>query len=98
MGNQARIQAGSTCVSTSTRNFPNRLGQGSNVFLASAELAAIASLMGKLPNKEEYLEYASQIDSMGAEIYNYLNFDQVPEFLTAAEEGKSIAKEIVVQG
>jgi len=54
--------------------------------------------MGKLPSKEEYLEYASQIDSMGAEIYNYLNFDQVPEFLTAAEEGKSIAKEIVVQG
>ena len=97
MGNQARIQAGSTCVSTSTRNFPNRLGQGSNVFLASAELAAISSVMGKLPTKEEYLEYATQIDSMAPEIYNYLNFDQVPEFLTAAEEGKSLAKEIVVQ-
>ena len=98
MGNQARIQAGSTCVSTSTRNFPNRLGQGSNVFLASAELAAIASVMGKLPTPEEYLEYASQIDSMAPEIYNYLNFDQVPEFLSAAEEGKSLAQEVVVQG
>lgn len=97
MGNQARIQSGSTCVSTSTRNFPNRLGQGSNVFLASAELAAIASVMGKLPTKAEYLEFASRIDSMGSEIYRYLNFDQVPEFLTAAEEGRSIAKEIVVQ-
>ena len=98
MGNQARIQAGSTCVSTSTRNFPNRLGQGSNVFLASAELAAIASVMGKLPTPEEYLAYATQIDSMAPEIYNYLNFDQVPEFMTAAEEGRSLAKEIVVQG
>ncbi len=97
MGNQARIQAGSTCVSTSTRNFPNRLGQGSNVFLASAELAAIASVMGKLPSKEEYLEFASKIDSMAPEIYNYLNFDKVPEFLEAAEEGASIAREIVVQ-
>ena len=98
MGNQARIQAGSTCVSTSTRNFPNRLGQGSNVFLASAELAAVASVMGKLPTPEEYLAYATQIDSMAPEIYNYLNFDQVPEFLEAAEQGRSLAKEIVVQG
>ena len=97
MGNQARIQAGSTCVSTSTRNFPNRLGQGSNVFLASAELAAIASVMGRLPTPEEYLEYATKIDSMAPEIYNYLNFDQVPEFLEAAPEGISIAQEVVVQ-
>ncbi len=97
MGNQARIQAGSTCVSTSTRNFPNRLGQGSNVFLASAELAAVASVLGRLPSPEEYLEFATKIDSMAPEIYNYLNFDQVPEFLQAAEQGRSIAKEIVVQ-
>ena len=97
MGNQARIQAGSTCVSTSTRNFPNRLGQGSNVFLASAELAAVASVLGRLPTPEEYLEFATRIDSMAPEIYNYLNFDQVPEFLQAAEQGRSIAKEIVVQ-
>ena len=98
MGNQARIRAGSTCVSTSTRNFPNRLGQGADVFLASAELAAVSSVMGKLPTPEEYLSYATQIDSMAAEVYNYLNFDQVPEFLQAAEEGRSLAKEIVVQG
>ena len=97
MGNQARIQAGSTCVSTSTRNFPNRLGQGSNVYLASAELAAIASVKGKLPTKEEYLEFATQIDSMAPEIYNYLNFDKLPEFLEAAEEGRSLAQEVVVQ-
>lgn len=98
MGNQARIQAGSTCVSTSTRNFPNRLGQGANVFLASAELAAIAAVLGKIPNREEYMSYATQIDSMSAEIYDYLNFDQVPEFLEGADKGRSIAKEIVVQG
>ena len=97
MGNQARIQAGSTCVSTSTRNFPNRLGQGANVFLASAELAAIAAVLGKLPTPEEYLEFATKIDSMAPEIYDYLNFDQVPEFLEAADKGRSIAREIVVQ-
>ena len=97
MGNQARIQAGSTCVSTSTRNFPNRLGQGADVFLASAELAAVAAVLGKLPTPAEYLSFATQIDSMAPEIYDYLNFDQVPEFLEAAERGKSLAREIVVQ-
>jgi len=97
MGNQARIAPGSTCVSTSTRNFPNRLGQGADVFLASAELSAVCAVMGKLPTPEEYLEFASQIDSMAPEIYDYLNFDQVPEFLEAAEKGKSIALELVVQ-
>ncbi|MEZ5557261.1 MAG: bifunctional aconitate hydratase 2/2-methylisocitrate dehydratase [Pseudomonadales bacterium] len=97
MGNQARIQAGSTCVSTSTRNFPNRLGQGANVFLASAELAAIAAVLGRLPSPEEYLEYATKIDSMGPEIYRYLSFDKVPEFLQEADRGRSIAREIVVQ-
>ena len=60
-------------------------------------LAAISAVMGKLPTPEEYLEYANQIDSMAPEIYDYLNFDQVPEFLQAAEQGKSIAKEIVVE-
>ncbi|MDP6377615.1 MAG: bifunctional aconitate hydratase 2/2-methylisocitrate dehydratase [Pseudomonadales bacterium] len=97
MGNQARIAPGSTCVSTSTRNFPNRLGQGSNVFLASAELAAVSAVLGKLPTPEQYMEFAVQIDSMAPEIYDYLNFDQVPAFLAAADEGRSIAKEIVVQ-
>ena len=73
------------------------LGQGANVFLSSAELAAIASILGRLPTAEEYLAYASKIDSMAPEIYQYLNFDQVPEFLAAAEKGRSIAQEIVVQ-
>ncbi|MGK0170661.1 MAG: aconitate hydratase 2/2-methylisocitrate dehydratase, partial [Gammaproteobacteria bacterium] len=84
MGNQARIAAKSTAVSTSTRNFPNRLGQGADVYLASAELAAIAAILGKLPSPAEYMEYASKIDSMGAEVYRYLNFDRMPAFTDAA--------------
>src|SRR3546814_3617182 len=65
MGNQARVQTGSTVVSTSTRNFPNRLGDATNVYLASAELAAVASITGKLPTVEEYMEYAKNIDKIG---------------------------------
>ena len=84
MGNQARIAPNSTAVSTSTRNFPNRLGQGADVFLASAELSAVAAVMGKLPTPAEYLEYATKIDSMSAEIYRYLNFDQMPDFTEVA--------------
>ena len=90
MGNQARVAAGSTVVSTSTRNFPNRLGQGANVFLASAELAAIAAVMGKLPSVEEYMGYATQINSMAPDIYRYLNFDQMPDFTQAAERARGI--------
>lgn len=84
MGNQARVAANSTVVSTSTRNFPNRLGDGANVYLASAELAAVASIIGKLPTVEEYMEYAKNIDSMSADIYRYLSFDQIAEFREAA--------------
>jgi aconitate hydratase 2/2-methylisocitrate dehydratase len=84
MGNQARVAANSTVVSTSTRNFPNRLGDGADVFLASAELAAVSALLGKLPTPEEYLEYANKIDSMASEIYRYLNFDRMDEFVDAA--------------
>lgn len=84
MGNQARVAAKSTVVSTSTRNFPNRLGDGANVYLASAELAAIASVMGKLPTPAEYLEYANKIDSMAGEVYRYLNFDKMDDFVAAA--------------
>ena len=86
MGNQARVAPESTVVSTSTRNFPNRLGAGANVYLASAELAAIASVMGKLPTVAEYLEYAGTIDSMADEIYRYMNFDQLPEYVEAASK------------
>jgi len=85
MGNQARIAANSTAVSTSTRNFPNRLGTGSNVYLASAELAAIASVLGKLPTPAEYLEYARSIDTMAPEIYRYLNFDKMDTYQTIAD-------------
>lgn len=84
MGNQARVAAKSTVVSTSTRNFPNRLGDGADVYLASAELAAVASVMGKLPTVAEYMEYANKIDSMAAEVYRYLNFDQMDNFVNAA--------------
>ena len=84
MGNQARVEPNSTVVSTSTRNFPNRLGDGANVYLASAELAAVASILGKLPTVEEYMEYAASIDSMAADVYRYLSFDQIAEFRDAA--------------
>jgi aconitate hydratase 2/2-methylisocitrate dehydratase len=80
MGNQARVAANTTCVSTSTRNFPNRLGDDANVYLASAELAAVASLLGKLPTTEEYLEHASSLDAKSDDIYRYLNFDQIESF------------------
>ncbi|MCB1619851.1 MAG: bifunctional aconitate hydratase 2/2-methylisocitrate dehydratase [Thiothrix sp.] len=91
MGNQARIAPGSTAVSTSTRNFPNRLGTGSRVYLVSAELAAVTALMGKLPTVAEYMQYAGQIDSMAGEIYRYLNFDKMPEYLEAAEKARLAA-------
>ncbi len=84
MGNQARVADKATVVSTSTRNFPNRLGNGANVYLASAELAAVSSLLGKLPTPEEYFEYANKINSMSAEIYDYLNFDQMGEYVKKA--------------
>jgi aconitate hydratase 2/2-methylisocitrate dehydratase len=92
MGNQARVAPGSTVVSTSTRNFPNRLGQGANVFLSSAELAAVTSILGKLPTVAEYMDYATRIDSMSADIYRYLEFDKMPDFVEAAREaGKAAA-------
>ncbi len=85
MGNQARVAPNSTCVSTSTRNFPNRLGDGANVYLASAELAAISSILGHLPTVEDYMSYASELDTMAGEIYRYLNFHEVASFLNAAD-------------
>ncbi len=84
MGNQARVAPNTTCVSTSTRNFPNRLGQGADVYLASAELASVAAVMGKLPTVAEYMEYAGKIDSMSADIYRYLSFDKIGEYTEQA--------------
>ena len=87
MGNQARVAPNTTVVSTSTRNFPNRLGQGSNVYLASAELASVAAVLGKLPTNR-YMEYANKIDSMATDIYRYLNFDKMEEFQKQASTVK----------
>lgn len=86
MGNQARIAPKSTAVSTSTRNFPNRLGQGANVYLASAELASVAAVLGRLPNNEEYQQYAGKLNSMSADIYKYLNFDRMSEYTEEANK------------
>ena len=91
MGNQARVAPNSTVLSTSTRNFPNRLGDGANVYLTSAELAAVGAILGKLPTPEEYMDYMKNIDSMADEIYRYLNFDQIESFQKSAEDGKRIA-------
>jgi len=91
MGNQARVAPNSTVLSTSTRNFPNRLGDGANVYLTSAELASVGAILGKLPTPDEYQKYAANLNSMSAEIYRYLNFDQIEEFQKSAEEGKRIA-------
>ncbi|MBR9911671.1 MAG: bifunctional aconitate hydratase 2/2-methylisocitrate dehydratase [Gammaproteobacteria bacterium] len=91
MGNQARVAPNSTVLSTSTRNFPNRLGDGANVYLTSAELAAVGAILGKLPTPAEYMEFANKLDSMSSEIYRYLNFDQIAEFQAKHDQGKKIA-------
>lgn len=85
MGNQARVADNSTVVSTSTRNFPNRLGKGANVYLASAELAAVAAIHGKLPTVAEYLTYAEQLNATAADTYRYLNFDQLDSYVEKAD-------------
>jgi len=95
MGNQARVLANSTVVSTSTRNFPNRLGQGADVFLSSAELAAVAAILGRLPTVEEYIEYAKKIDSSSADIYKYLTFDKMPDFSEKAKKAKVMMLEVI---
>ena len=92
MGNQAQIAPKSTAVSTSTRNFPNRLGKGANVYLGSAELAAVSAVMGKLPSPAEYLEYAENLNTMSGEIYRYINFDKIDEFVEQAENAIPVAQ------
>ncbi len=90
MGNQARVAPNSTVVSTSTRNFPNRLGQGANVFLASSELSAVSAALGRIPTMEEYMAHMKPIDTMADNIYRYLNFNEIESFMEAAERAKSI--------
>ncbi|EOI3567118.1 bifunctional aconitate hydratase 2/2-methylisocitrate dehydratase [Cronobacter dublinensis] len=85
MGNQARVADGATVVSTSTRNFPNRLGTGANVYLASAELAAVAALIGRLPTPDEYQQFMSQVDKTAVDTYRYLNFDQLNQYTEKAD-------------
>ena len=98
MGNQARVAPGATCVSTSTRNFPNRLGDGANVYLASAELAAVSSVLGRLPSPEEYLEFARDLNTMADDIYRYLNFHEIESFQKSAETVTIPAVNIVAAG
>ena len=96
MGNQARVRPGATVVSTSTRNFPNRLGKDANVYLASAELSAVAAVLGKIPTYEEYMSYAKDLDAMSDDLYRYLNFNEIENFQNAAEETKVKFKDIAV--
>ena len=88
MGNQARVEPNSTVVSTSTRNFPNRLGDGADVYLASAELAAISSILGKLPTNDEYQSFMSEINTMSADIFRYMNFNEIKSYKDAADKAK----------
>jgi len=85
MGNQAQIRKGSTAISTSTRNFPNRLGIDTFVYLGSAELAAICALLGRIPTVAEYMEKVKVVNAKSAEIYRYMNFDKIAEFRDLAE-------------
>ncbi|MEN2827955.1 Aconitate hydratase B [Mannheimia haemolytica] len=85
MGNQARVANNANVVSTSTRNFPNRLGQGANVYLASAELAAVSALLGKLPTPQEYLDYMNNLQKDKDDIYRYMNFDQINSYVKKAD-------------
>ena len=94
MGNQARVEEGASVVSTSTRNFPNRLGDNSNVFLASAEVAAISAKLGYIPTPEEYLSLMKDIEPLSGEIYQYLNFDQITDY---QESSSNVPLEMILQ-
>jgi aconitate hydratase 2/2-methylisocitrate dehydratase len=91
MGNQAQVKEGATVLSTSTRNFPNRLGKNSNVYLGSAELAAICAKLGRIPTKAEYLADMGVLTAASAKVYQYLNFDQVQDYIDAAATVKDSA-------
>ncbi len=85
MGNQAQIRKGATAMSTSTRNFPNRLGIDTRVYLSSAELAAVTALLGRIPTMAEYLEQVQAVNAKAADVYRYMNFDQIAEFREVAD-------------
>tara|TARA_B100001093_G_scaffold320296_2_gene305624 strand:- start:9051 stop:9443 length:393 start_codon:yes stop_codon:yes gene_type:complete len=89
MGNQARVEDNTTVFSTSTRNFNNRLGKGAQVYLGSAELAAVCALLGRIPKPDEYQRIAAEkIDPLSSELYRYLNFDQIDDFV---EQGRVLS-------
>ncbi|RVT87676.1 bifunctional aconitate hydratase 2/2-methylisocitrate dehydratase [Inhella crocodyli] len=85
MGNQAQVKEGATVMSTSTRNFPNRLGKNTNVFLGSAELAAVCSKLGRIPTVAEYHEAVGIVNKDAGSIYKYMNFDQIEEYAETAK-------------
>ena len=91
MGNQAQVKEGATVFSTSTRNFPNRLGKNSNVYLGSAELAAICSKLGRIPTRQEYMAEMGVLTAASKEVYQYLNFDRIDEYTDAASSVKAVA-------
>jgi aconitate hydratase 2/2-methylisocitrate dehydratase len=84
MGNQAQVKEGATVMSTSTRNFPNRLGKNTFVYLASAELSSISSKLGRIPTKQEYLTDMAVLNANGDKVYKYLNFDKIEEYKESA--------------
>jgi aconitate hydratase 2/2-methylisocitrate dehydratase len=94
MGNQARVAEKSTVLSTSTRNFPNRLGNGANVYLTSSELAAVGAILGRIPTPEEYMEYANKINTMSSEVYRYLNFDKMPSYTAKAKNADKVIMQV----
>ncbi|MEP6792583.1 MAG: aconitase family protein, partial [Ramlibacter sp.] len=85
MGNQAQVKEGATVFSTSTRNFPNRLGKNANVYLGSAELAAICSKLGRIPTRDEYMADMGVLTAASDTVYQYLNFDKITSFKDAAD-------------
>jgi aconitate hydratase 2 / 2-methylisocitrate dehydratase len=86
MGNQAQVREGATVMSTSTRNFPNRLGKNTNVYLGSAELAAICSRLGRIPTREEYMADMGVLTAASDTVYKYMNFDQIADFKDVADK------------
>ena len=96
MGNQARVADGATVVSTSTRNFPNRMGKDAQVYLGSAELSAVAAIVGRLPSVEEYQQHVAHLATMADEIYRYLNFNEIEEYQKQAVKGVQMIKDIPI--
>jgi len=95
MGNQARVLANSTVISTSTRNFPNRMGDGADVFLASAELSAVTAILGKIPTVDEYHQYMNDINPFSENIYRYLNFNEIESYVQSANSADIPAINII---